>query len=70
MSEAEPTIMEMLTAVNAAIYALLTRRIESYTVGGISYKYHDLDKLRAWRKELLAESRTSGSLVRLADFRS
>lgn len=70
MSEAEPTLTELLTAVNAAIYALLSRRVESYTVGGTSYKYHDLDKLRAWRKELLAENRTSGSLKRLADFRS
>jgi hypothetical protein len=70
MSEAEPTLTELLTAVNAAIYALLTRRVESYTVGGASYKYHDLDKLRAWRNELLAASRPSGSLKRLADFRS
>jgi len=72
MSASDPTIAELLQQASAAIYALLTHRVASYTVGGISYTYQDLDKLRKLRADLLEESAndaTTGTrrMIRLGD---
>ena len=67
MSAENPTVAELLTAVNAAIYALVTRKVSSYTVDGVTYNYHDLKALRELRKELREQSRTSSGSIRLAD---
>jgi len=61
------TASELLTAVNEAIRALSTNKVQSYEVEGVSYTYFDLDKLRTMRKELQAECRTTGGTIRLAD---
>ncbi len=67
MSAEAPTASELLTAVNAAILALITKKIESYTIVDVTYHYNDLDKLRAMRKELQKECRTTSNTIRLAD---
>ena len=67
MSAEDPTVAEMLTAVNAAIYALIIKKVASYTINGRSYVYRDLDELRLMRSELLKENRSASSMMRLAD---
>ena len=67
MSSEDPTAAELLTAVNAAILALLTRRVKSYSIAGTSYTYHDVGELRTLRAELRKETRTAGSTIRVAD---
>ena len=68
MSAEDPTLAELLTAVNAAIYNLLTNKISSYDLNGISYTYHNLDDLKKLRAELKKEAAAgSGSSIRLAD---
>ena len=69
MSEADPTAAELLTAVNVAISTLLTRRVKSYRVAGVEYTYSDLSELRAMRRDLQQECRTTGNQIRLADMR-
>jgi len=61
------TASELLAAVNAAILALITNKVESYEIEGVNYHYIDLDKLRIMRKELQAETRTTANTIRLAD---
>ena len=56
MSDADPTAAELLTETNAAILALLRRRVKSYNVFGTSYTYEDLGELRAMRGELQKET--------------
>lgn len=56
MSVEDPTAAELLTEVNKAIRALLMRRVSSYTVGGVSYRYEDLNNLRLLRRELAGEA--------------
>ena len=67
MSTADPTAAEILTALNVAILALVTKKYSSMTIDGRTYTYIDIDKLRAWRKELRAETRTTSNTVRVAD---
>lgn len=67
MSAENPTVAEMLTAVNAAIYGLLQGKASSYSINGRSYTFHDLDKLRAFRSELQKESESGTGTVMLAD---
>ena len=70
MTAEDPTVAEMLTKVNAAIYAILTRAIESYTVHGITYTYSNLDQLRLMRNELKKEvNGTTRRRIMLADVR-
>jgi len=57
----------MVTAIDAAILALITNKVASYDVEGTAYRYHDLDKLRAMHKHYAAIARSSGSRFRLAD---
>lgn len=72
MSESDPTIAELLTAVNAAILSLVSRRVQKYRVGEIEYTYNDLDQLRQMRAELqkenaLANQTTTRPRILLAD---
>jgi len=61
------TASELLTAVDTAITDLLSKKVQSYTIEGVSYTYFDLDKLWKMRKELNAQCRTTGGGIRLAD---
>jgi len=67
MSVSDPTAAELLTAVNAAILALVTNKIKAYTINGVSYQYHQLPELKEMRKQLQLECRTAGNTIRLAD---
>ena len=68
MSAEDPTLAELLTAVDVAILNLLTNKISSYSLNGISYDYHNLDDLRRLRDELKKETAAgSASSIRLAD---
>ncbi len=68
MSVEDPTLAELLTAVNAAILNLLTSKISSYSLNGIAYNYHNIDELKKLRGELRQEvAGQSGSTIRLAD---
>ena len=67
MSESDPTVAELLTAVNAAIYDLLTKKYAVTTVNGRTYTRQDLGKLRELRKELKIEARTRTGSIRLGD---
>ena len=69
MSAEDPTPTELLTAVNAAIYALVTKRLSNFTVDGVTYYRQDLAKLRQMRSELMIEVRPASGSVRLGDFR-
>lgn len=66
MSAADPTVAEMLIAVNTAIYAIVVKKFSSYSIAGRSYTYNDLGQLREMRAELSKESRTGNSMIRLA----
>lgn len=64
-----------LTAVEAAIRALVSKQVARYSVTTAgatrSYEYHDLGTLREWRKELRAEVASltqGGTRVRLFRF--
>lgn len=60
------TPAEIIEQIDVAIYELTSRMVESYSVGGIAYKYADLDKLRLMRREYARLAR-SGSSIRLGD---
>ena len=64
MSAENPTASELLVAVNAAIYAIVSGK-QSYQVGEASFTFADLGKLREMRKELMRSARTGS--VRLGD---
>ena len=61
------TAATLLTAVESAIEALLTRRVAEYQIGSVRYRYEDLATLRDFRRELKAETRAAGSRIRLAN---
>jgi len=67
MSASDPTVAELLTAVNAAIYALVIGKAKIITIGGRTYHYNNLDELRAMRTELKKEARIISGSIRLAD---
>lgn len=55
MSTADPTAAELLTAVNAAILALVSAKFKSTTVNDRTYTRQDLPALREMRAELQTE---------------
>lgn len=64
------TAAEMVTAIDQAIMALVSHRIQEYDVMGTRYRYQDLDALREVRKMYQQEANaSSSSRVRLADIR-
>ncbi|KKL10032.1 hypothetical protein LCGC14_2559870 [marine sediment metagenome] len=71
MSASDPTVAELLTKVNVAIYELLTRKVKSWTLGTTTYTYQNLDELRLLRSELKKEvdagSSSSRRSILLAD---
>ena len=60
------TAAQIIEQIDTAVYQLTSRMVESYSLGGISYRYADLDKLRRLRAEYARLSR-SGSSIRLGD---
>jgi len=67
MSEAEPTIAEMLTAVNVAIMTIAVKG-QSYTIGDVRYDRANLSALKELKKELLQQVRAGSGSIRLGDF--
>ncbi|UCE67560.1 MAG: hypothetical protein JSU85_05985 [Candidatus Zixiibacteriota bacterium] len=67
MSEADPTAAELLTAVNAAILALVSGTVLSQTIGNRTYTKNDLDSLRQMRTELRRETTSRSGSMRVAD---
>lgn len=57
------TLAQQLEAVETAIYQLVSGKVASYSIDGISYTYHDLDKLKTWRQMLKEESENDGKIV-------
>jgi len=57
----------ILAAIDAAIEALVTNKVSSYTVEDVTYDYNDLTKLRELRQYYSGLARTSGSRRRLGD---
>ena len=54
------TLAEQLTAVETAIYEIVTRRVASVSLEGRSYTYQDLAALREWRDQIrLEQARTA-----------
>lgn len=49
------TSAELLTEVDTAISALLSKQVQSYKVGEKEYTFVDLGELRRWRRELQRE---------------
>lgn len=67
----DPTAAELLTAVNAAIYALVISGFKSTTVNNSTYTRQDLGELRQMRTELQEQvnaSSNNAGKVRLGDF--
>ena len=67
----DPTAAELLVAVNAAIYALVSSRFKSTTVNDRTYTRQDLPALREMREELQTEvnaTANNAGKVRLGDF--
>ncbi len=58
----------LLTAVDTAITALLSRKVASYSIDGVSFRYQDLDTLRRMRKDLLKQARSSRNIMRPVDY--
>lgn len=50
---------QMIEALDDAILALVQRKFEQVSVAGRSYRYADLDKLRAMRREYARLDRQS-----------
>lgn len=72
MSESDPTDVELLTAVNAAILSLVTGKIKSYSIGDRSFTRYDLAELRTLRdvlKSNVAAVSRGSNIIRLADMR-
>ena len=67
MSVEDPTASELLTAVNAAILALVTNKAKSISVGERTFVYNDLNELRQMRKQLRTECGSTSGTIRLAD---
>ncbi len=67
MSASDPTAAELLTAVNAAIYELVTGKVKQKQIGERSYTYYDLPALRQLREDLRVEAQTTTGTVRVAD---
>ena len=62
------TAAELLTAIDTAILEVIENGFSSLTAqNGQNYTTNDLDKLRAMRKELQIEVRSTGSTIRLGD---
>ena len=67
----DPTDAEMLTAVNAAIYALVISKFKSTTVNDRTYTRQDLGSLREMKKALedvVNISANTAGAIRLGDF--
>ncbi len=62
------SVATMLAAVNTAIEALVTKKIASYTVDGVTFTYHNLDALRQLRGDLLKQGRTTRNIMRPVDY--
>jgi len=60
------TPAQIIEQIDTAVYQLTSRMVESYSVGGISYRYNDLEKLIRLRKEYARLGRTA-SAIRLGD---
>jgi len=58
---------DMVIAIDAAILALVGKKIKSYTVEDITYTYYDIKALRDLRAYYAGLARTAGSRNRLAD---
>ncbi|HIJ70669.1 MAG TPA: peptidylprolyl isomerase [Planctomycetes bacterium] len=67
MSAADPTRQEMLTAVNAAIYAILTGGYKSLSASERSLTKLGISELRDIRRELVRELRSTENTVSLGD---
>lgn len=67
MSASDPTVAELLTAVNAAIYDLVTKKYKQTTVNNKVYTRQDLQALRQMRNDLKMEARSRTSSIRLVD---
>ncbi len=67
----DPTAAELLIAVNAAIYALVSSKFKTTTVNDRTYTRQDLPALREMRTELRAEvnaAANNSQKIRLGDF--
>ncbi len=61
------TYQSLLTQLDAAISALLTGGVESYSIGARTVTKLDLDDLFKWREQVaMAASRESSGSVRVA----
>ena len=49
------TASEMVDTLDTAISAIVGRQAASYTIDGVTYTAHDLDKLRALRRMYAGE---------------
>lgn len=62
------SVATMLAEVNAAISALVTRRVKEYELDGVHFTYQDLDSLRRLRCDLLKQGRGTRNIMRPADY--
>ncbi|MBN1869387.1 MAG: hypothetical protein JW847_02270 [Candidatus Omnitrophica bacterium] len=62
-----PTKQEMLDNVETAINALVGGA-ESYSIGGRTMKYRQIDELRRWREQLKREITSGGDNTTYAKF--
>jgi len=67
MSAEDPTTAELLRAVNAAIYSLVTDGASQVSINGRAYTANDLGQLMQLKKELTKLNRSASSMVRLGD---
>ncbi len=61
------SVATQLAEVNAAISALVTKRVKAYSIDGVSFTYHDLSELRLLKNDLLRQGRTSRNMMRPVD---
>jgi hypothetical protein len=60
------TPAQIVENIDTAVYQLTSRMVESYSIGGISYRYNDLEKLAKLRSYYARLGR-AGSSIRLGD---
>ncbi len=61
------SVLTQLAEVNAAISALVTRRVKEYELDGVHYTYNTLSELRLLKNDLLRQGRTSSNMMRPVD---
>lgn len=61
------SVATQLAEVNAAISALVTRRVKEYELDGVHFTYSTLSELRLLKNDLLRQGRTSSNFMRPVD---